>query len=150
MFKSVPFIIRPLPTLNLYDIPISIINKTSVLISKKMILNSSPLIECFESENELFMQSEPISRSPFLKKHVDLILPCNFYRNLATGNKNILLFRSWFRFEKENKKLSFFNVLEKLDHPSTSSRTISYMFRASEKITYATNREDFIESIQET
>jgi len=136
-----------LSTLNANDIPISIIEKTGELLSKNIQFNVQPLIASFENECQFFNESDSITKNLFLSKNVNSILIHNFYRDLSTQNKNLYFFRSWFRFNKEERVLSYYNVLENLNHPSTCIKTVSYMFRASEQAIYVLEDNDLVQSL---
>lgn len=132
------------PTLNVNDIPISITNKTGELLSKNVFVISQPFIALFENEVQFFNESEPIGVNKVLRDNVDSVFIRNYYRDLSTKNKNIYFFRSWFRYYKDERLLTYYNVLENLNHPSTCNKTVAYMLRASEQNFYSNNDDQFI------
>ena len=135
------------PTLNVNDIPLSIANKTEELLTKNVFIISQPLIALFENEVQFFNESEPIGANKVLRENVDGVIIKNYYRDLTTKNKNIYFFRSWFQYYKDKRLLSYYNVLENLNHPSTCNKTVAYMFRASEQNFYSNNDDQFIKLI---
>jgi hypothetical protein len=124
-------------TLNRNDLPLTIIHRTGDLLSKNIIFNSQPLVDCFESDTQFFIECEPVSVNKFIKGNVDLVNINNYYRDLSTSNnRKFFYYRSWYHFDVENKSLSFFNVLENLNHPTTCNRTILYMYLSSDQVCF--------------